>query len=83
MAPSMSDRTAMNQERRQAMMRTIETFVFAALCEIAGKTSRYADAIRRRADRAEYWAATHRDERRTLDRKDVAELTEWFGRKAA
>ncbi len=42
-------------------MRTGRAFVFAALCEIAGKTSRYADAIRRRADHAEYWAARHRD----------------------
>jgi len=48
-------------------MLTVRAFVFAALCESAGKTSRYADAIRRRADRAEYWAAMHRNELRTLD----------------
>ncbi len=43
------------------MMRAVMTFVFAVLCEIAGKTSRYADAIRRRADQVEYWAARHRN----------------------
>jgi hypothetical protein len=57
----MSGRTTMNQERRQATMRTVGTFVFAALCEVAGKTCTYADAIRRRAQRLEYWAATRRD----------------------
>jgi hypothetical protein len=56
-------------------MRTIGTLAFVAICELAGKTSRYADAIRRRADRAEYWAAMHRDTGRT----DVADLSEWFG----
>ncbi len=41
------------------MMRTGRALVFAVICEMAGKTSRYADVIRRCADRAEYWAATH------------------------
>jgi hypothetical protein len=42
------------------MMRTGRFLVFAALCEMAGKTSRYADTIRRRAERLEGWAADHR-----------------------
>jgi hypothetical protein len=37
------------------------TFMMAALCEAAGQASRYADAIRRRADRVESWTAARRD----------------------
>ena len=60
-------------------MRTIGTFVFAALCEIAGKISRYADSIRRRAERLEGWAADHRNKLRPLDPKSLAEIRELLG----
>ncbi len=43
------------------MMRTGPAFVFAALCEIADETCTYTDAIRRRAQQVEEWAARHRD----------------------
>jgi hypothetical protein len=43
------------------MMRMGGALMFAALCEFAGKTCTYADAIRRRAQRLEGWAADHRD----------------------
>jgi hypothetical protein len=38
----------------------IRHFAFTVLCELAGRTSRYADVIRRRADRIECWAAKRR-----------------------
>jgi hypothetical protein len=35
-------------------------FMLAALCETAGRAGRYADAVRRRAERVESWAAARR-----------------------
>jgi hypothetical protein len=61
------------------MRRTVIAVVFAALCEFAGKTSRYADAIRRRADRMDMWAARHRDKYRPLTPQELAEIARFFG----
>ena len=66
MAVSINDRITMNRRNSGAIMRTIKTLIFITICEMTGKISWYADRTRRRADRAEYWAARRRDQGRDV-----------------
>ncbi len=58
------------------MMRTGRALIFAVICEMAGKTCTYANAICRRAQRLEYWAATHRDKCRAVQQLGEAQLNQ-------